>query len=164
MIDIYASVAKLLPELGLVVFQTLVIYLFLILVLSLIGHRQSSELSLTELVVIMVIGSSVETTMVAGNTTLLAGLTSATTLLVSDRALSVLMERWPLLRRFVVGKPILIVHNGRILARHISEAGLSEDDVLEGIRERGYDDLSQVRIAVLEIDGTISVVPRDKQG
>jgi uncharacterized membrane protein YcaP (DUF421 family) len=149
-----------LPELGLVILHTLVIYLFLIVALSLLGHRQTAELNLTELVVIMVIGSSVETSMVAGDTSLLAGLTSATTLLVGNRALSVLMERWGWLRRVVVGHPTLLFYKGHFLSERVRGAGLTEDDVREGIRERGYDNLDQVRLAVLEVDGTISVVPR----
>ncbi len=148
-------------ELGRVVLHTLIIYAFLIVVMSLLGHRQSSELSLTELVVIMVIGSSVETSMVAGDTSLQAGLVSAATLLAANRALSSLMQRRPWLRRIVVGRPIILVHNGRILPKNIREAGLSPDDVLEGVRERGYDGLGDVRLAVLEMDGAISVVAKD---
>ncbi len=148
-------------DLSSVALHTFLVYLFLIFVLSLLGHRQSAELSITELVVIMIIGSSVETSMVAGNTSLLAGITSAGTLFVSNRGLSLLMERLPRLRRFVVGRAILLIYEGRLLPRHLAEAGLDEDDVREGLRERGYDDLAQVRMAVLEIDGTISVVPSD---
>ncbi len=149
-------------QLAMVALHTFIIYLFLVFALSLLGHRQSAELSITELVVIMIIGSSVETAMVAGNTALLAGIVSATTLLLSNRGLSWLMERLPRLRRFVIGRAILLVYNGRLLPQRLEEAGLDEDDVREGLRERGYDDLGQVRIAVLEIDGTISVIPRDK--
>ncbi len=153
--------AEILLQIGTVILHTLILYVFLVLMLSLIGHRQSAELSITELVVIMVIGSSVETAMVAGDTSLVAGLASASTLLVSNRILSWLMQRIPWLRAVLVGRPVLLVNNGRVLPRRLREAGLSEDDVLEGIRERGYDGLAQVRMAVLEMDGTISVVPKE---
>ncbi len=158
--ELEAAALQVLPGLVQVVLQTLAIYLFLIVTMSLLGHRQSAELSLTELVVVMVIGSSVETAMVAGNTSLLAGLASATTLMVSNWLLSRAMERWQGLRRMVMGQPLLLVYNGRVLPKHLREAGLTEDDVLEGIRERGYDNLDQVRVAVLEVDGAISVVER----
>lgn len=155
---------SLFSELALVVLHTVVIYLFLVAALSLLGHRQTAELSMTELVVIMIIGSSVETAMVAGNTSLLAGLTSALTLLLGNRALSVLLRRFPRLRRLLVGHPILLFYKGRFLTKRIEAAGLTEDDVREGIRERGYDNLDEVKLAVLEIDGTISAVPKDKKG
>lgn len=154
---------KLLGEMGRVVLNTLAIYVSLTIGLSLLGHRQTSELSIVELVIVMVMGSAVETAMVNGNTSLPAGLISAGTLLVCNRLMSLLLERYGWLREVVVGRPILLVTRGKLLPGRVRSAGLTEADVLEGIRERGYDDLSQVRLAVLEIDGTISVVPQDAQ-
>ena len=150
-------------ELAIVALHTIVIYLFLIFGLSLLGHRETSQLGPVEIVIIMVLGSSVETAMVAGNTTLLAGLTAAATLFACNWGLTRLLRRWHWLRRIVIGHPTTLVYNGKLLARRAEAAGLDPDDVLEGIRERGYDDLSQVRFAVLETDGTISVVPNDAQ-
>jgi uncharacterized membrane protein YcaP (DUF421 family) len=156
-------VLKALSELIPVVLQTAVLYLFLILALSLLGHRQLSDLGITELVILMVLGSAVETALVAGNTSLLAGIVSAATLLLTNRALSLLMRRWDWLQGLFIGRPVLLVYNGHYLTSQLREAGLSEDDVLQGMRERGYDDLEQVRLAVLEIDGGISVVTRKPQ-
>jgi len=153
-------VLKALLDLLTVVLSTAVLYLFLILALSLLGHRQLSDLGLTELVILMLLGSSVETAMVAGNTSLSAGIVSAATLLLSNRALSLLIRRWDWLQGVLIGRPVPLVYNGRFLVSGIRETGLSEDDVRQGMRERGYDDLDQVRLAVLEIDGGISVVPR----
>ncbi len=87
------GIGQLLAGVALVVFQTFAIYLFLVVMLTLLGQRQLSELSSTELVVIMVLGSAVETEMVAGDTSLLAGLVSASTLLVSNRLFSLLLRR-----------------------------------------------------------------------
>ncbi|MGE5223496.1 MAG: DUF421 domain-containing protein [Omnitrophica WOR_2 bacterium] len=147
-----------------VILHTFVLYLFIILALSFIGHRQTSQLGIVELVVVMVLGSSVETAMVAGNTSLLAGFASAGTLLISNRLFSLIINRWIGLRRFVIGQPIPLVARGRYILPRIHQAGLSEDDVLEGIRERGYESVDQVRLAVLEIDGSISVVPNEPLG
>jgi uncharacterized membrane protein YcaP (DUF421 family) len=147
-----------------VVLHTVAVYFFLIASLSLLGHRQVAELGLVELVVVMVLGSAVETAMIAGDTSLLAGLVSAATLLICNRIFSTLLRRSPRLRRIVVGRPIPLVANGKLLPRRTREAGLTEADVLEGIRERGYEHLEEVRLAVQEIDGTISVVPRKQPG
>ncbi len=149
-------------QLASVVLHTFVLYLFIVLALSLMNHRQVSELSIAELLVVMVLGSAVETAMVAGDVSLLAGLVSAITLLLSNRLLSLLTRRWGWLQRLVIGRPILLVYKGRFIASRIREAGLTEDDVLEGIRERGYENVEQVRLAVLEMDGEISVVPQEK--
>ncbi len=141
--------------------HTVAIYLFLIVTLSFLGHRQVSELGIAELVVVMMVGSAVETSMVAGDTSLLAGIVSASTLLLCNRLFSLLVDRWDWLERIVVGRPIPLAYHGKVLPQGLREAGLTEDDLREGIRERGYEDLDQVRLAVLEIDGMISVVPRE---
>jgi uncharacterized membrane protein YcaP (DUF421 family) len=144
-----------------VFWHTVVIYVFLIAGLSLLARRQIAQLTSVELVVVMVLGSAVETAMVAGNLSLAAGLVSASTLLVSDRLLSLGLRRWRGLRRAIVGGPLVLVHNGRLIPEHIRRAGLTEALVLQGLRERGYDHLEEVRFGVLEIDGSISVIPRD---
>jgi len=141
--------------------HTLVVYIFLVLGLSLLGHRETSQLGLVEIVIIMVLGSAVETAMVAGDTSLQAGLISAATLLVCNLAMSRLFVQSKWLRRVIIGHPIPLVDNGRILPRRARAAGLSDDDILEAIRERGYNSLEDVRFAILEIDGNISVIPRD---
>jgi uncharacterized membrane protein YcaP (DUF421 family) len=53
------------------------------------------------------------------------------------------------------------VHDGRFIAGHLRSEGLSETDVLQAMREHAVDDLSQVKDAVLEVDGSISIIPKD---
>ena len=142
--------------------NTFVIYLFLIISLSLLGHRETTQLAPLEIVIIMILGSAVETSMVGGDTSLLAGLTSAATLLVCNHFISRLINRWGWLHRLLIGHPIILVDNGKILNPRLQAAGLSRDDIMEGIHERGYEQLNQVRLVVLETDGSISVVPKVK--
>src|SRR5262245_25675484 len=139
--------------------HTVVIYAFLIVCLSLLSRRQIAQLTAIELLIILVLGSAVETAMVAGNTSLAAGLVSAGTLLLANRLLTLLLARWRWLRRLIVGGPLILVRDGRLVPRNLRRAGLTEDDVLAGIRERGYASLDEVRFGVLEIDGSIAVVP-----
>ena len=150
-----------LEALGWVAFHTLVIYCFLISGLSFLGRREISQLTFAELTVLMVLGSSVETAMVAGNLTLVAGLTSAGTLFLSNRGLTFLIQRWPKFRRLIIPAPVILVHDGRFVPDNLRAVSLTEADVLEGIRERGYASPGDLRFAVLEVDGSIGVVPRD---
>lgn len=150
-------------ELAPVVLQTFVIYIFLIFGLSLLGHRDTAQLGPLEVVIIMVLGSAVETSMVAGDTGLLAGLTCATTLLICNWGITRVLAHWKWLRKILIGQPIVLVYNGKLLSNHMREAGLSQDDIMEGIRERGYDDLGQLRLVVLEADGSISAVPKNNE-
>ena len=153
------AIVSLALELARVAAQTLTIYLLLIVGLTFAGRRLISQLTLLELAIVMILGSAVETSMVAGDTSLPAGLVSATTLMLGNRALSFLLGRSPWLRHLLVGRPILLVRDGQLLPGHLSRAGLTEADVLGAIRERGYADLKRVRFAVLESDGSVGVIP-----
>ena len=134
------------------------IYLFLITLLRLAGRRQLAQLSALDLVVVLLLGSAVETAMIHGDTSLLAGLVSAGTLLVLNRLLSLLFLRSGRLSHLVNGGPILLVHGGRVLDSHVARAGLTTPDLAAALRARGYDGPAGVEEAVLETDGTISVV------
>ena len=140
--------------------HTLLIYLAVILGLRLVGRRQLSQLNVMDLVVIVVMGSAVETSMVAGDTSLPAGLVSTITLLLANRLLNTVTTRSRRLRHLLGGGPILLVHNGSLVDANLRRDGLTLEDVLEAIRERGFDCISSIRFAVLEADGSIHVVPK----
>jgi uncharacterized membrane protein YcaP (DUF421 family) len=142
-----------------VVGHTAAIYVFLIVGFSLLGRRQVSQITFVELMIIMLLGSSVETAMVAGDTGIVAGLASAGTLLILNRLVAILTTRWPWLRRRVIGGPTVLVQRGEFVERNLQRVGLTEADVLSAMRERGYDGLNGVRYAILEVDGSTTVVP-----
>jgi uncharacterized membrane protein YcaP (DUF421 family) len=141
--------------------HTLILYTFLIVMLRVVGRRQMGQLTVVDLTIIILLGSAVETAMIAGNTSLLAGLVSAATLLVANRLLALVLGRSRRLRHLVAGDPILLVHNGQFVEEHLKRMGLLESEVLTAIRERGCGGLEEVRFAVLEPDGSINVVSTD---
>ena len=149
-----------LHTLPVVVWHTLAVYLFLIGVLRLIGRPVMAQLTLLGYLVVALLGSAVETALYNGSASLAAGLTAAATLLISDRAIALLLAKSAWLRGLVIGTPLVLVANGRFIPSQLRRAGLTEFDVLAAIRERGYDGLDQVRWAVLEVNGLVSVVPR----
>jgi len=146
-------------SLAIVAGTTTTIYLFLIVMLRLFGRRELGQLSVVDLIVVLILGSAVETAMIHGNLTLPAGLTSAATLLVVNKLLTLLFLRSKRLRHLVGGGPILLVHDGKLVAVHCHRVGMTPNDVTEACRGRGYDDLSHVRFAVLETDGEVTVIP-----
>ncbi|MBV9467814.1 MAG: DUF421 domain-containing protein [Abitibacteriaceae bacterium] len=148
-----------LKPLAVVALHTVAIYLFLVAGLRLLGRRQMGQLTAVDLMIIIVLGSAVETAMVAGNTSLEAGLVSAATLLFVNRGLALVLYRSKRLRHLVVGGPVLLVHFGHFVEEHLRRVGLTEADVLEAIRERGEPGIEKVKFAVLEVDGSINVVP-----
>jgi uncharacterized membrane protein YcaP (DUF421 family) len=152
-----ANVAALIAGVAL---STVAIYAFLILMIRLVGRRMMAQLSAIDFVVMILLGSAVETAMVGASTSLVAGLVAAAVLLVSNRLLSMAMVRSKRLRHLVVGGPILLVHGGTVRLARLRRLGFTEADVLQALRERGVHDLTDVSSAVLEADGRINVVRR----
>ncbi len=147
----------------LVSWHTLAIYLFLIVLFRIVGRRQLAQLNVIDLVIIIVMGSAVETAMVAGDTSLPAGLVSAATLLIANRLIALALSRSRRWRRIVSGDPILLVREGQFIDEHLRLAGMTHDDVLEALREREECDVSHVKFAVLETNGTITVIPKTSE-
>ncbi len=91
------------------------IYLFVIGLLRVVGRRQLAQLSALDLIVVLLLGSAVETAMIHGDVSLAAGLVSAATLLVLNRLLTSVFLRAPRLSQLVNGGPILLVHDGTVI-------------------------------------------------
>ena len=149
--------------LWLVAWHTLAIYLFLIAIIRIAGRRNLSQLNVIDLVIILVLGSAVETAMVAGDTSLKAGLTSAGVLLIANRAIAWAASRSRRWRRLVTGDPTLLVREGQFIEEHLRRAGMTHEDVLEAIREREECGIAHVKFAVLETNGTVTVIPRNAE-
>ncbi len=140
--------------------QTAVIYLFLVLALSTIGRRQMLQISLIDYLIIALLGSAVETGLYLGGGSFWAGLVSLSTLLAANLALSRLRARSTGVARLFHGTPVLLVHDGRILASHLRRVRLTKEDLLAALRLHGVDELETVRFAVMEASGDVTVVPR----
>ncbi len=144
--------------LPLVALYTCVIYVFLVLSFRLGGRRQLGQLTVVDLVVIIVMGSAVETALIGGNVSLPAGFVSAGTLFLADRLFAFAFYRSKRLRHLLGGGPLLLVHYGEYVEEHLHRAGLTKTDVDEAIHERDCLGVSDVKFAVLEEDGEINVV------
>ncbi|HEX5438555.1 MAG TPA: YetF domain-containing protein [Gemmatimonadaceae bacterium] len=155
--------APLLTLLLTVVWHSLVLYLFLIFGLRAVGRPIMAQNTLPEYLIVALLGSSVESALYARSGSLAAGLVSAATLLVTSRILTILLVKSSRLRRLLIGTPILLVHDGHIIRTHLRRVGLTEQDLMAAIRERGYGALDDVRFAVMEMNGSVGVVPRRAQ-
>ena len=141
-----------------VVINTAVIYAFLVVAIRLIGRRQLGQLSSLDLLILILLGSSVETAMVRASTSLKVGLVSATTLLILNKLLTVEMTKSKKLGRLLGPGPVLLVQDGRLIEENLRKIGMTKDDVIEAIRERECGDINELRYAVFEANGEINVV------
>jgi uncharacterized membrane protein YcaP (DUF421 family) len=154
-----------LPELGStlpeIVVRTAIVYFFLVLILRVTGKREVGQISILELIVILVISDAVQNSMVGDNTSLWGGLVAVVTLFVADNLLKFAARRSERLQKTLEGEPRLLVRDGRILTKALSEEGVDVDDVRAAARGVGIARLDDVRLAVLETDGSISIIPTD---
>ena len=143
-----------------VALRTVVVYLFLIVALRLAGKREMGQLSVLDLVLILVIANSVQNAMVGSNVTVWGGLVAVIALIATDRALIFVRSRSPQFERFFEGEPTLLVRDGLVLEDAMHREGVDRHELQQALREHGVLDLAEVRLAVLEVDGTISVIPQ----
>jgi uncharacterized membrane protein YcaP (DUF421 family) len=144
-----------------IVLRTLVIYIIILVGLRLAGKREIGQMNAFDLVVLLLIANAVQNAMVGPDTSLIGGILAAVVLLITNAIVARLRLRFPVLRRWAEGSPTLLVLHGRILRKHMIQEGIDEDSLMASIREHGLSDLSEVDIAVLEIDGSISVISVD---
>jgi len=97
--------------------------------------------------------------MVGPDTSLTGGVLAAVVLLALNSVVARLRLRWSRLRRLVEASPTLLVLRGEVLADHLRREGLDQETLEATLREHGVAELRDVEMAVLEIDGSISVVP-----
>jgi uncharacterized membrane protein YcaP (DUF421 family) len=142
-----------------IILRTVVVYVVILVGLRLAGKREIGQMTVFDLVVLLLIANAVQNAMVGPDTSLLGGVLAATVLLLLNTSVARLDLRWPRLRRLVEGSPTLLVLHGEVIADHLRREGLDEETLETALREHGVADLGQVEMAVLEIDGSISVVP-----
>ena len=139
--------------------KTTVIYVFVVAGMRILGTRELGELATHDFVLIVVISNAVQNALVGGDDTLVGGLTSALTLLLLNRAFTWAIDRFPWLEHKMVGEPVVLVDSGHVIWEHMRREGVDRDELMAALREHGVADLEDVRLAILEVDGEVSVVP-----
>lgn len=143
----------------LIVLSSLVVYLFIITAIRVFGKREISQLSVIDLVFILLISNAVQNAMVGGNINyLIGGLIAAATLFIANYFLGELFYKSKKLSKIIQGEPLMLVYEGKPIKKHLDKAKISDDELEAEIREHGVENISYVNLAVLEIDGNISVL------
>lgn len=141
--------------------KTAVIYAFLVVGLRLLGKRELGQMTIYDLVLLIVLANSVQNAMVGDDTTLGGGIVSGFTLLALNRLLNVVICRSRQARRVLVGEPVLIISHGKLIEDRMAREGITKDQVKAALREHGIVNIEDVIAGVLEVDGSISIVPSD---
>lgn len=143
-------------------FRTVILYSALILVIRLMGKRQLGQMEPTEFVVTMLIADLAAVPMQDEGIPLLSGLIPILVVLAIELLLSVAVYSFVPIRCFLCGKPVILLEHGKLLQQNMKKTRINADELSQYLRQNGYLDPSQIRYAILETNGSISVLPEPK--
>jgi uncharacterized membrane protein YcaP (DUF421 family) len=141
-----------------VVVRSAIIFVVLLVGLRLTGKRQSAHVTLFDLILILLIANAAQNAMVGTDTSLVGGLVAMGTLLGVNSVIAWFSRRSKKLGRLIQGVPTILIRHGEVIAENLRREGMGQDDLLRALREHGVEDAGAVRTAILEVDGTISVL------
>ncbi|MCL2820120.1 MAG: DUF421 domain-containing protein [Oscillospiraceae bacterium] len=137
------------------------IYIFLVLAIRLFGKKEFSQLSVFDIVFILLISNAVQNSMIAANFTFWGGVVSAATLFAVNFIFKNVVYKIPKISEWVQGHPIMLIYEGKLIPENMSKAKINIAELEEATREHGVDSIENVNLAVLELDGSISIVAED---
>ena len=142
--------------------RCVVVYLFLLVILRVSGKRQIGQLAPFDLVLLLVLSNAVQNSMNAGDNSLLAGLILAATLVVLNYFVGYATFRNKKLEAIVEGRPQVVIHDGKVFEDVLAQAQLTHHELDAALRQAGCSCAEGVQVAILENNGSISVVPRTR--
>lgn len=145
-----------------VIIRSAAVYLFMVIALRIFGKKELSQLNTADVILILLISNAVQNAMVGNNTTLLGGIAAATVLFTINFTLKKLMYRFKKFSDFMLEKPEILIHNGTLDFKILSKLNITSDELKEAMREHGVEYFADVKLAMLEIDGNISIITGDK--
>ena len=145
------------------VIRGIVVYFFLLIGLRLSGKRQIGQMAPFDLVLLLVLSNAVQNSMNGGDNSITGGLILATTLITVNSILGWLTYRYPNLETIIEGRPMILIHEGKIDRASMREASMTIHELEESLRSAGCSSVSDVRFAVLENNGKVSIIPKSKE-
>ena len=142
--------------------RTSIIYLALLLGLRLMGKRQVGQLTTFDFLLLLLLSNAVQNAMTGPDTSIQGGLVAAGTLFALNVIIAGVVRRSSKAEHIIEGIPTLLIRSGQILNQNLVKEGITRDDLLRSLREHGVDTVEEVRAAILEVDGTVSVVKEDE--
>lgn len=142
--------------------RTLIVYTVLLLGLRLTGKREVGQMTPFDLVLLLLLSNAVQNAMTGPDTSVSGGIVAAITLLLVNAFLTRLVGQHRHLRKLVEGTPRLLIHSGQVVSKNLAKENLTVDELHQALREHGVASITDVGLAVLEVDGAISVLKKDE--
>ncbi|MGH9523893.1 MAG: DUF421 domain-containing protein [Terriglobales bacterium] len=144
-----------------IAFRTSIIYMLVLLGVRLSGKREVGQMTPFDLTLLLLLSNSVQNAMTGGDNTLAGGAVAAAALLILNYGVAELSGANRRFRKAIQGSPSLLVHDGEILMPHMASEHVTVDELQRALREHGISTVQDVALAVLEVDGSISILKYD---
>jgi uncharacterized membrane protein YcaP (DUF421 family) len=144
-----------------VALRTTIVYLALVIGIRLTGQRQLGQMSTFDLVLLLIIANAVQNAMVGPDTSVAGGLVAAGVLLFWHQVINRLRRSSRQFAKLIAGEGVMLIKDGEILQQHVRHAGVTAEELLQALREHGVATVAEVRLGVLEPDGSVSVIRYD---
>ena len=144
-----------------IIIRSLVVYLFMVAGIRIFGKNQLSQLNAGDVVLLLLISNAVQNAMVGENVSLLGGLIAALVLFIANYFLKKFIFKSPKVKEILESEPDILIKDGVVYEENLSKEKMSVDELDEAVREHGVDNIKQVKLAMLEVDGNISVISFD---
>ncbi|HEX6983624.1 MAG TPA: YetF domain-containing protein [Balneolaceae bacterium] len=139
------------------------IYLFILLIFRMAGKRTLSQLTTFDFILLLVVGEATQQALL-NDGSITEALLLIGTLVTLDVIFAFFSERWPLFDKIANGVPLIILKNGNPLIERMEKENIEMGDILEAARKKqGLESIEQIKYAVLEKDGKISIIPKGKE-
>ena len=142
-----------------IVFRTTIIYLLFLVSLRISGKRQLGQFTLFDIALVLLAANALQPAMTGPDQSITGGAIIVVTIFSLNRIVAEARLRIPMVQRLLEFEPTIIGRNGKWLKDQMEEQGLDLDDVHAALREHGLSRVEQMKLAVLEEDGSISIVP-----
>jgi uncharacterized membrane protein YcaP (DUF421 family) len=145
--------------------RPLVVYFFLLIAFRIAGKRELGQMTPFDLIVLLTISNVLQNAMIGPDNSLTGGLIGGLTLFVANGLIGRLTLHFPHIATLLEGEPTLLIEDGRILTRNLRREVMTRTELERAIRKHGLDpeaDLPLIRRALLEQDGTVTIIPKSE--
>ena len=138
------------------------IYLALLVIFRIAGRRALSDITTLDFLLLLVIGQATGQALLGDDYSVTNTVLVIVSLITFDLMFSLLKGRSPWIARHLEGEPMIVVEHGKVLSKRMAKSRINEGDILEAARiAQGIERLDQIKFAILEKNGQISIIPRD---
>lgn len=145
-----------------IVLRSLAVYFFMVIAVRIFGKNQLSQLNAGDVILLLLISNAVQNAMVGSNSSLQGGIVAALVLFVANFIVKKFIFKSKFVKELIEDHPYILVKDGKVFTDVLKKVQISEDELEESIHEHGIEKVSEVKLAILEVDGNISVMSIDK--